>query len=465
MRDDAGRFDSIDNLSGPLMDRILSSASIGALLRGVGVFVKDYVSDECIPNTFWKELGYSAAAMRGSRWKRYLHPDDRSLADDFEKRLLNGKADSWSGSYRIRSRDGDYRTVKHKAVVLERASDAVPRLYFGWDEDVTEYVEQAEAARRTSEELQLRYLRSEELRAAGAILSSELDPLRSAERMLVQAKRVIPFDAAVIWTENGDRYSALASIGLDKGALDADPIIERAERTRTAREPVVSSPAGGPFASRLEVPLLRRDRVLGYMELFAVRSDAYGIEETSAALLFAEHAGVSLANAIRYRATEQEASTDWLTGLPTRRSFMTRAAALVSGFSARAPLSALMIDIDHFKQVNDGFGHPAGDEALIAMASRCREALRVEDLCCRYGGEEIVVLLPGADARVAMTAAERIRRLAEGLRLTDHPTLRLTVSIGVASGTGKQDFRDLISQADEALYLAKQSGRNRCELR
>ncbi len=447
------------------MDRILASASLGALLRGVGVFVKDYVSDECIPNTFWKELGYTAAAMRGNRWKRYLHPDDRSIADDFEKRLLSGTADCWSGSYRIRSRGGDYRTVKHKAVVLERAADAVPRLYVGWDVDVTEYVERVEEERRAREELELRYLRSEELRTAGAILSSDLDPLRSAERMLVQAKRVIPFDAAVIWTETGDRCTALASIGLDEGALKRDLIIDGVGGTAIARVPVVSAPAEGPFASRLEVPLLRRDRVLGCMEFLAVQGDAYGSEETSAALLFAEHAGVSLANAIRYRATEQEASTDWLTGLPTRRSFMTRAAVLVSGFSERSPLSALMIDIDHFKQVNDSFGHPAGDAALVAIASRCREALRVEDLCCRYGGEEIVVLLPGADARIAMAAAERIRRLVEGLRLADHPALRLTVSVGVSSGTGKDDFRDLISQADEALYLAKQAGRNRCELR
>jgi diguanylate cyclase (GGDEF)-like protein/PAS domain S-box-containing protein len=459
----AQEFESIS--SRPLIDRLFAYNSLGGLLMGAGIFVKDYVSGECVPNTFWKELGYTAAAMRGKRWKRVVHPDDRPTTDEFEEKLCSGAADYWSGEYRIRSREGSYRTVKHKAVVLERAENAVPRLYVGWDVDVTDYVEQTEQARRNCELLEQRFLRSEEIRTAGAILSSELDPQRSADRMLVQAKRVVPFDAAVIWTENADGCAALASIGLEGADLKRDLAVVGTNDPRIAREPIVSAPKEGPFASRLEVPLLRRDRLIGCLEFLSAKRDAFGPEEISAALLFAEHAGVSLSNAIRYRATEQEASTDWLTGLPTRRSFMARAAILSSGFSDRAQISALMIDIDHFKQVNDGFGHAAGDVALAAMASLCREALRVEDLCCRYGGEEIVVLLPKADARIAMAAAERIRLRTENLRIAEFPLLRMTVSIGVANGNGTEDFRELISRADEALYLAKQAGRNRCELR
>jgi diguanylate cyclase (GGDEF)-like protein/PAS domain S-box-containing protein len=450
---------------GPLMDRLLTSDSLGFLLRGVGIFVKDYVSGDCIPNTLWKELGYTASAMRGRRWKKYVHPEDRPLADDFEKKLLSGEADFWSGEFRIRSREGIYRTIKHKAVVLERAANALPRLYVGWDVDVTDYVEHEEKARMAYEVLEQRFLRSEEIRTAGAIVSSELDPLRSADRMLVQAKRVIPFDAAVIWTEEAGGYKAMASLGLEGIELKREFAMLESDIPDVAREPVVSTPLVGPFASRLEVPLLRRDRLIGYLEFLSFQRNSYGNEETSAAIIFAEQAGVSLSNAIRYRATEQEASTDWLTGLPTRRSFMSKTAVLVSGFSSRVNLSALMIDIDHFKQVNDGFGHAAGDVALSAMAALCRDALRVEDLCCRYGGEEIVVILPGADERIAMAAAERIRRRTEEMRLAEYPTLKLTVSIGIATGKGDEDFRDLISRADEALYLAKQAGRNRCELR
>ena len=453
------------NPSGPLMDRILASDSLGGLLRGVGVFMKDYVSGECVPNTLWKELGYGAAAMRGKHWKRYLHPDDRPLADDFEQRLCSGAADYWSGEYRIRSRDGDYRTIKHKAVVLERAMNGVPRLYIGWDVDVTDYIEKAVDERKAREEIEQRYLRSEELRTAGAILSSDLDPLQSADRILVQAKRVVPFDAAAIWTEDGDGCNLLASIGLEGIDLKHSLAVMGQTANHNLREPIMNEPEEGPFGSRLKVPLLRRDRLIGFMEFLSVKKGAYGSEETSAAMLFAEHAAVSLSNAIRYRATEQEASTDWLTGLPTRRSFMARAAILASGFSPRIQISALMIDIDHFKQVNDGFGHAAGDVALTAMATLCRETFRAEDLYCRYGGEEIVVLLPGADPRVAMAAAERIRLRVEGLRLPEYPRLRLTVSIGIADGIGAGDFRELISRADEALYLAKQAGRNRCELR
>ncbi|OHE59042.1 MAG: hypothetical protein A2Y36_10080 [Treponema sp. GWA1_62_8] len=144
---------------------------------------------------------------------------------------------------------------------------------------------------------------------------------------------------------------------------------------------------------------------------------------------------------------------------------MSRAARLCADLPVESRLAVLMIDIDWFKHVNDQYGHCVGDEALVAVSSACREALRSEDLICRYGGEEIVVMLPGADERTALAAAERVRVRIVELRLPSQPDLRLTVSVGVDSGMGTDDFREIISRADEALYMAKESGRNRCELR
>ena len=158
---------------------------------------------------------------------------------------------------------------------------------------------------------------------------------------------------------------------------------------------------------------------------------------------------------------EQDAATDVLTGQPNRRSLD----QLVKQQVARAersaqPFSLLMLDIDHFKQINDVHGHGVGDAALRAFASRVREHLREGDVCARYGGEEFVVVLPDTALPTACEIAERLRRaVADGALLTA-PPLFLTVSIGTAEFTQGLTPQQLLSMADEAVYVAKRSGRN-----
>jgi two-component system, cell cycle response regulator len=130
------------------------------------------------------------------------------------------------------------------------------------------------------------------------------------------------------------------------------------------------------------------------------------------------------------------------------------------------PLSLLMIDLDHFKEVNDRFGHQVGDEVLSGVAERLRTATRAPDVVARYGGEEFVVLLPGTGYEGAMTTAERIRKAVGATALPvsgrDVHELRVTCSIGVV--THPQHGRTvaaLVRGADAAMYAAKTQGRNR----
>jgi diguanylate cyclase (GGDEF)-like protein len=449
-----------------LLDRLLASGKLGALLKGIGVFVKDFSSGAIVPNTLWKELGHPIREMRGEGWKRFIHPEDRGRVDEYMRSLTSGFADAWEGEYRIRAKDGVYHTIKHRALVLERNAEGVPTLFIGWDQDLTRYAQRLEDSLRVGEDHRRRFLRSEEIRTAGAILASELDSKDPAERMLYQAGRVISFDAAEVRAiEDGESFR-LASLGFsDDGAVVDKAFSVLSPEEGAPRTPMVFSPDLGPYRSILIVPLLRRDKIVGYIDFYTRRPQAYGREEQGAAMLFAEQAEVAFSNALRYKATELEASTDWLTGLPTRRAFMARAGRYTLEAPRDLPLSAMMIDIDFFKKVNDNYGHLVGDLALVAIASSCREALRSEDISCRYGGEEFVVLLPGADERVARAAGERIRKRIEDVRLADYPGLRFTVSIGICSETNNVDFREIIAKADEALYLAKESGRNRCEFR
>ncbi|HWA61051.1 MAG TPA: PleD family two-component system response regulator [Caulobacteraceae bacterium] len=160
------------------------------------------------------------------------------------------------------------------------------------------------------------------------------------------------------------------------------------------------------------------------------------------------------------------AVTDQLTGLHNRRYMTGQLGALVNR-AARGgdPVSALMIDIDHFKKINDSFGHDIGDEVLREFAVRLASNVRAVDLPCRYGGEEFMVIMPDTTLADAERIAERIRRHVAGspFRVAGGTELlTVTISIGVASTTGAGDHAEaLLKRADEAVYEAKAAGRNK----
>lgn len=162
---------------------------------------------------------------------------------------------------------------------------------------------------------------------------------------------------------------------------------------------------------------------------------------------------------------EEQAHTDSLTDLPNRRHFMeTATQELARAVRFGSPLSVLMLDVDHFKKVNDTYGHKVGDIVLQKLAETCRATLREIDFTARLGGEEFAVLLPGTGHPAAMEAAERLRRaLAEtAVPLEQGLPLRFTVSLGVATLKDPATNLDtLLNAADHALYEAKHQGRNR----
>ncbi len=170
-----------------------------------------------------------------------------------------------------------------------------------------------------------------------------------------------------------------------------------------------------------------------------------------------------LRNALEYKKVAEDATRDPLTGAYNRgvmEAALTREVALAKRH--KLPLSFLMIDIDHFKNVNDTYGHATGDHVLNAFADCIAQHIRATDILFRYGGEEFTVLLNNTPLQGALTLAERIRRAAEhGECVADNgEKISITASIGVAClGEGDTD-QDLFNHADKALYMAKEHGRN-----
>ena len=218
------------------------------------------------------------------------------------------------------------------------------------------------------------------------------------------------------------------------------------------------------FESLVVFPLITRDRAIGTLVVASRQADVFGARRRDMLGVIAGQAAVTLQNARLYARMQALASTDELTGLPNRRQFeQTLDDALVRHRRTERPFGLLMVDIDHFKAVNDTYGHDVGDRVLEQVAATLRASVRGADMPARWGGEEFIVLLEEADLDDILTVAERVRRNVAALAFpVDDGTLECTVSLGAAVWPEDGDDDDiLIRRADEALYHSKESGRDR----
>jgi len=162
---------------------------------------------------------------------------------------------------------------------------------------------------------------------------------------------------------------------------------------------------------------------------------------------------------------KEQASTDPLTSLHNRRYFSTEAEFLLALCrEQKRPMAVMIADIDHFKRVNDTWGHPVGDRVIVRIAQTLKSCCRSRDLLARFGGEEFVILLPDADLQQAALCAERIRATVAttAFQMGDGDTAHVSLSIGVALVDVEHDsIQSALDRADQALYTAKQDGRNR----
>jgi diguanylate cyclase (GGDEF)-like protein len=216
---------------------------------------------------------------------------------------------------------------------------------------------------------------------------------------------------------------------------------------------------GGHPQHALVIPVQRSGQLMGAMELYlnAWRE----LTEDQADLLngVASQAAIAIRHAQLFQAQEENALTDELTKLPNRRALAQRfLQEMQRARRHHKAIAFMMIDLDHFKQVNDTYGHLNGDAVLAELASILEHGARESDVCARYGGEEFGLILHETTEAGARTLAERIR--AKVAAATFPGGLKLTISIGVAATDEPALFTTLMERADQALYAAKQGGRN-----
>lgn len=267
-----------------------------------------------------------------------------------------------------------------------------------------------------------------------------------------------------------DGFYLVARIGLAmlwliaaRGALHR--AVQRKDRLAAAFAALLTMPAALSLLDVLDNLVLQADRPIAWSSWVWMAFDGLGP-------LFCLWMLRALAERDTAEAALRDlAETDMLTGLPNRRAFFDRAATAIGGASRRAsPCAALLLDLDRFKAINDGWGHPAGDAVLRDLASTLRGTLRQADLPVRWGGEEFGALLPFTDAAEAMVLAERLRQAIR--RGVPHPGGAdhgpVTASIGVAgldvTLPPAEALAAAMRSADVALYAAKAGGRDRVQL-
>jgi diguanylate cyclase (GGDEF)-like protein len=214
--------------------------------------------------------------------------------------------------------------------------------------------------------------------------------------------------------------------------------------------------------SIVSVPMISQDTVLGIIYITAARPLGRPSESTNRFFeIMASTAANALKNAQLFEEVEQRARTDFLTGLANHRYFQTTLSAeLGRAQRHNHPLSLMIIDLDYLKIVNDRFGHPSGDLVIRTVAETLRLSCREFDFAARYGGEEFVIILPETPLNSAISAAERLRNKISAVEYSGIGNV--TASIGVSNyPVNALNKEDLIRMADQALYVAKNGGRNR----
>ncbi len=213
----------------------------------------------------------------------------------------------------------------------------------------------------------------------------------------------------------------------------------------------------------LAAPLEDGDAVVGAIILSRRTADPW--TESSVRLLnsAAMETSAALTRVYSQQAAEEEARTDQLTRLPNRRHFDEYCTLLASRRRLTDRVAILAVDVDHFKRLNDMYGHQVGDQVLRAIANAIQISVREDDLPARYGGEEFMVLLRNPAPGIALEIGERIRNTVRDLDLIDFGvTDRITVSVGVAGGQAAgEPIGEIVERADRALYAAKRTGRDR----
>lgn len=431
-------------------------------------------------------LGYSPDEIRdmGDNFlKRHLHPDDRRAVEEHYRRLEGAQdGEIHSVEYRLQRSDGQWRWLFSRDVIFSRTADGKVKEILGTATDLTE-------RKQTEEALQKTYQRLKQRNQEMEIISDMMEFLQACNKVedgygaiAEFLKQLFPkFSGAVLLVKNdeddgGDRANLEAVSAF--GELQESEIkfnLKQCWALRRGQIHAANHRQPGLFcqhvhlewppANTLCIPLIAQTKILGlfYLRTQLPSSNWPYLEQLARTV--AEQLSLALSNLKLQEQLRLESIRDPLTGLFNRRYLQeTLNQEFAKARRNQNSLCIIMIDIDHFKGFNDTFGHEAGDFVLKIIAQYLQENVRASDIACRYGGEEMTLILPETSLEIAIARAEFLCRGIRELKLRhqNRDLGQITASFGVACfPQHAQTPDDLIKLADNALYGAKELGRDR----
>jgi diguanylate cyclase (GGDEF)-like protein len=310
---------------------------------------------------------------------------------------------------------------------------------------------------------------AETLRDSMTVVGATLEPVGVLERTLQMTARVIHYDRAAALLVRDGKWTLTAVAGDLRfdGPVDVpgDPHLATLTAGRDGVVGFYDAPVPhlmGQPASWLSVPLVARGELIGAILIATDEPRALGPAQLELAATFAAQGVVAYENARLFKAVERLATTDELTRINNRRQFFQLGeAAFVQARRYQRPLAAVMIDIDHFKRVNDTYGHAAGDDVIRTVAARLTATVREIDIVGRYGGEEFSMILPETDEDVKIVGERLCHAISSERIITDAGPLQIHISVGLATLTDSDvSLAAVLGRADAALFRAKAQGRN-----
>ena len=406
-------------------------------------------------------------------WRRaHIHPEDRGKVDRTIIQALEGGMEFWSKEYRFQRVDGIYANIMDRGYIL-RNNMGQPYRMIGAMMDITERKQAEETVHRQNKMLSrlhqitlglLKHHDIDRLLNSLVELSAELLDAPYAEIMLVEG------DALVVKAVTQNQFLLLGK------RLERQDALLSWQAFDTRKPAVLADYATWPNRQKIyegfllhavaDFPILNDNQCLGVL---AVGRDITGSEfnpdQIQFGLLFASLTAIVINNAQLREALREQSIRDPLTGLFNRRYMEETLKREISRVTRRLhPLGIIMLDIDHFKRFNDALGHAAGDALLRELGRFLQSHIRHEDVACRYGGEEFILIMPDASLEVVQQRAEHLLQATGEIQVQDVNQSRagITLSLGVAVYPQHgRTIEAVLRAADAALYRAKQAGRNR----
>jgi diguanylate cyclase (GGDEF)-like protein/PAS domain S-box-containing protein len=492
IKDDEGNVTSIVGISRDITERKkieLALTQSEERFKLMAWATKDAVWDwDLEANQIWwgeglqKIFHYSAETAQPTPdwWLEHIHPEDRERVTRTINQAVQGGMEFWSKEYRFQRKDGSYADIIDRGYIL-RDQDGKAYRMIGAMMDITERKYMESSLRQANDQMQ-QVLNELQRRNHGTALLNKMGRLlqacQSSEEVYKTlsdlAGEMFPDLAGALYLLNPQR--TLVNVTATWGKQPAAKQVffpDECWALRHGRTRPLGETQAGSHCIHLDeplpgvslcLPLQAQGEILGILHLQSEQEKGLDEAKQQLAYIVVEHLGLALSNIRLREALREQSIRDPLTGLYNRRYMEEALRQQMSRVTRQLhPLGIVMIDIDHFKRYNDTHGHAGGDELLRALGQFLQQKVRKEDIVCRYGGEEFLLIMPDASLETARQRAEDLRQEIRKLRMQDSQIVEtITLSIGIAIYPQHgRTIEHVLRSADEALYRAKRDGRDR----